>query len=45
MSAFQTLLDGGDTDDIAYPDETADLADAQLNIGWEHMLKGRFSKL
>ena len=45
MSALKTLLDGGDTDDIAYPEDMTDHADAQLNIGWEHMLKGRFSKL
>ncbi|CAB9503689.1 expressed unknown protein [Seminavis robusta] len=44
-SALNTLLDDGDIESIEHNADIQDIIDSQHNIGWEHIFKGRFSKL
>ena len=44
LNALRALLDNTDLTEIEIPDGAEDVALAQAAIGWEHLLKGRFSK-
>ena len=44
MNAMRALMDDSDLTQLAIPEEVANVACAQAGIGWEHLLKGRFSK-